>query len=298
MKLRLEENFRAVFYTPFYLLKALGTAQRQGLDIEWIEADEPGGAIGRLKRGEVDVTWGGPMRVLKDQDTHAWGDESLVGFCEAVGRDPFCLLGRRALAGMPLAGLAELTLSVTSEVPTPWLCLQADLQDAGVDVGACVASGRVRQGLSFQQQLAALEAGEVDVVQVFEPHVAQLLEAGPYEVLYEASARGPTIYTTFIATRAGLGRHAEAFAALTRAMADVQRWMAEHPDAIAERVAAFFPDVPPSLLEAAARRYVQAGVWSRGTQIHPQGFARLADSLHRGGFIASPGNYSRCVPDL
>jgi NitT/TauT family transport system substrate-binding protein len=68
MKLRIAENFRAVFYAPFYAIRALGLDAREGLEIEWLSSDLPGGAIEQVKRGAIDAQWGGPMRVLKDHD--------------------------------------------------------------------------------------------------------------------------------------------------------------------------------------------------------------------------------------
>src|SRR3954471_1248992 len=51
MKLRIAENFRAVFYAPFYAIRALGLAEREGLQIEWLPSDTPGGALEQVKRG-------------------------------------------------------------------------------------------------------------------------------------------------------------------------------------------------------------------------------------------------------
>src|SRR5207237_8131755 len=71
MKLRIAENFRAVFYAPFYAVRALGLAEREGLAVEWLPSDAPGSTIEQVKRGGIDAQWGGPMRVLKDHDSAA-----------------------------------------------------------------------------------------------------------------------------------------------------------------------------------------------------------------------------------
>ena len=59
MKIRLAENFRAVFYAPFYATQALGHFAREGLDVELVDSSVPGDAVARLLAGEIDVTWGG-----------------------------------------------------------------------------------------------------------------------------------------------------------------------------------------------------------------------------------------------
>ena len=59
MKLRIAENFRAVFYAPFYAIRALGLPEREGLEIEWLPSETPGGTIEQVKRGEIDAQWAG-----------------------------------------------------------------------------------------------------------------------------------------------------------------------------------------------------------------------------------------------
>ena len=95
MKLRVAENFRAVFYAPFYAIRALGLAEREGLTVEWLPSDAPGSTIAQVKRGAIDAQWGGPMRVLKDHDSAPHDGARLVCFGEVVWRDPFYVIGRQ-----------------------------------------------------------------------------------------------------------------------------------------------------------------------------------------------------------
>ena len=107
MPIRLMENFRAVFYAPYYATHALGFYKREGVDVELLTSDAPGDAVPKLIDGTIDLTWGGPMRVMKahDQDKHS----PLVSFCEVVSHDPFFLIGAsRApfrLADLPASDL-------------------------------------------------------------------------------------------------------------------------------------------------------------------------------------------------
>ena len=93
MPIRLMENFRAVFYAPYYATHALGFYKREGVDVELHTSDAPGDAVPKLMDGTIDLTWGGPMRVMKahDQDRTS----PLVSFCEVVSHDPFFLIGRK-----------------------------------------------------------------------------------------------------------------------------------------------------------------------------------------------------------
>lgn len=295
MTLTLVENFRALFYMPFYVLKERGDAEAEGLEVEWIAANTPGEGVEVVKRGGADLTWGGPMRIMKDHDTQPLGPASLVGFCEVVGRDPFYLVGSRSLLPFALDQLPARRLSVVSEVPTPWLCLQTDLADNGLDVAAYLAHGDIVATRTFEEQITALESGHAEVIQLFEPYVSRLeLESGR-AVLARAADRGPTVYTVFITTRA---RHAEKtaeFAALTRAMARTQQWMLSHSDSIYELCGQYFPDIDAQIARRSIRRYIEDGVWSVSPTVSQGGFEALSRCLHNGGFIRSPGKYSLCI---
>ena len=288
MQLIIAENFRGLFYVPFYVLRERALAQQHGLHIQWLPPGSPGGAIDDVKSGKIDLTWGGPMRVMIDHDTTKDDEHRLLSLSEAVGRDPFCLIANQP--NISLTDLPNLRLSIVKEVPTPWLCLQADLSDRGLSLPRELITT-----WSMQEQLDALARNEVDVIQAFEPFVSQALLGGGH-LLYEASERGPTVYTGFITSRATLAaRHTE-LAALDAALAQALRWMHESgPNAIAKLVSGYFPELTPDALLSAASRYLVRGVWSNSTKINRAGFERLSHSFFRGGAIRAPAHYESCV---
>jgi len=290
MPIRLMENFRAVFYAPYYATMALGFYAREGVEVELRTSDAPGDAVPKLIDGAIDVTWGGPMRVMKAHDQDA--RSPLVNFCEVVSRDPFFLIGKRSVGPFRLADLPGKSFASVSEVPTPWLCLQQDLRDRGLDPEKL----RRVSDRTMPQNYRALQAGELDVVQAFEPFISMAEKDGAGEILHAASARGPTAYTAFIATRAACEKYRGEFAAMTRATARMLAWLYDNPvEEFAGSVAPFFHGVPQDLLASSLRRYKDIGLWSRETRMIPQGFARLAQSLHSGGFIARMPGYDECV---
>jgi len=294
MQLRIAENFRAVFYAPFYAIRALGLAEREGLAVEWLPSDAPGSTIEQVKRGAIDAQWGGPMRVLKDHDSSPDDARRLVCFGEVVGRDPFYLVGKSRPA-FALPDIAAMRLGVVSEVPTPWYCLRADLEDAGVDTAAMRRAGRLVDNLTMPQQLEALAAGKLDAVQLFEPYASRALADGN-AILYAAAARGPTSYTAFITSRDSATKRRAEFAALERATQATLDWLAkEGPAELPRATASFFPDVPKDLLRSAFERYHRAGLWSRTAAVSEAGYDRLAYSLKAGGFIARRATYAECV---
>jgi len=289
MRIRMAENFRAVFYAPFYAAQALGFYAREGVDVELMTSSAPGGGPAALDDGSADLTWGGPLRVMKAHDENP--ASTLMCFCEVVGRDPFFLVGNVDAQSFRLEDLARLRFATVSEVPTPWLCLQHDLRERGVEP---VKLKRITDR-TMGENLAALREKRLDVIQVFEPYASLAVRDGA-KVLYAASTRGPTVYTTFLATRAGIARNHAAFAALTRAIGHMQDWLGENgADKLAAAVASFYPDVAREILTDAFDRYRQGGLWSRSTEVSSQGFARLGESLLSGGYISRAPVYGDCV---
>ena len=195
MRIRLAENFRALFYAPFYATHVLGFYAGEGIVADLFNSPAPASAAASLLDGSIDISWGGPMRVMKARDLDP--ASPLVCFCEVAARDPFFLVGKCQRSGFDLADLPRLKVATVSEVPTPWLCLQHDLRERGVDPGRI---NRVTDR-TMGDNLRALRKGEVDVVQMFEPYVSMAVRAGAGDILYAASNRGPTVYTTFLTTR-------------------------------------------------------------------------------------------------
>ena len=142
----------------------------------------------------------------------------------------------------------------------------------------------------------ALQAGDIDVMQAFEPFVSMAEKDGVGETLYAASTRGPTSYTAFIATRDACTKHRDEFAAMTRGTAKMLQWLYANPaEELAKAVTTFFPDVPPDILVNSLARYRAAGLWSRETKLIPQGFARLGQSFCSGGMLARMPSYDECI---
>ncbi len=289
MRLTLIENFRAVFYTPFYAAFALRAYEAEGLEVQRVMSSQPAETMQALLAGQGDVAWGGPIRLMAANDRDP--DFGLVIFCDVIGRDPFFLVGREPNAGFQLQDLMEKKLATVSEVPTPWLCLQHDLRLAGLDPAHV---DRVPDQ-SMPENVAALHAGDVDVIQVFEPYVEYALEV-PVHIWYAAAERGPTAYTALYTTRECLAHNPESLLRMTRAMYRTQHWIATHPAAeLAACVADYFPDLSRETLTHALARYQALGVWNRTPVMPPEGFAWLQAACLSGGFIERGVDYGHCV---
>src|ERR1700731_3275566 len=160
MRLKLYENYRFVLYAPFYAAHATGAYEAEGLEVELLPSPGPGRAEAALVAGEADVMWMGPIRIMKahEQDPAS----PITAFAEVVCRDPFSVVGAMPNPDFQLTDLLGKRFASTSEVPTPWLCLEGDLRDAGID------PARLERviGRAMPENVAGLASGDIDVAQL------------------------------------------------------------------------------------------------------------------------------------
>ena len=290
MRVRLYENYRFVLYTPFYAAHAIGAYADEGLTVELLPSPGVGLAERALLDGAVEVLWAGPMRVMKHHDDNP--GSALVCFAEIVCRDPFSIVGRHPNPGFRLADLARMRIATVGEVPTPWLCLQEDLRQAGINPAQL---DRVADR-SMTENLLALREGRVDAAQLFEPVVEEALASGAGHLWHAASARGRTTYTAFVTTRDRLVRDAEPLLRMVRAVHRTQQWIHTCSAAeLAATVSPFFPALDSGVLTGALARYQAQGVWGREPVLPKDGFDRLRNSLVSSEFIRRPASYAACV---
>lgn len=289
LRLRLFENYRFVLYAPFYAAHATGAYEAEGLEVALLPSPGPGKAEAALAAGEIDVLWMGPIRVMKHHDENP--GSPLVEFAEVVCRDPFSLVGREPNPEFRLDELAHMRFASTSEVPTPWLCLEQDIREAGMDPALLP---RIT-GNGMADSVAALHDGGIDVAQLFEPYVEQAV-AGGAVIWYPASGRGPTSYTVFVTTRDRLANDPEPFRRMARAMRRTQQWVAsETPRALAAAIADYFPDLDRNVLTHSLARYKEQGVWAADPRLSEVGFERLRRALLGSGFLKRAVPFAECT---
>jgi NitT/TauT family transport system substrate-binding protein len=286
----LSENFRALFYAPFYAAHEIGAFKAEGVDVAHRDTANPGQATADLLAGRTDVMWGGPLRVLLTHQSDPASD--IVCFCDVVARDPFFVIGREPRPGFAPADLLGLRFARVSEVPTPWLCLQDDLRRAGVDPTAL----NMAADASMADNAAALRAGKLDAVQLFQPYAEELLASGAGHVWYAAANRGLTAYTTLVTRRATLLSRREELLAMVRALYRALRWIRATPgEEVARTLAGYFPDVPAPIFAAAIDRYRTLELYGPDPVTRREGFDRLAAAMLSGGALKAPIPFEDCV---
>jgi NitT/TauT family transport system substrate-binding protein len=286
----LSENFRALFYAPFYAAQANGAFAKEGVEVEFRLSSDPSRTAAALRSGEVEVMWGGPLRVLLTHDADPASD--VMCFCDVVARDPFFVIGRQPRPSFRPADLTGVRLGSVSEVPTPWLCLQDDIRRDGADPAAVT---RVTDA-TMAQNAAALRAGTLDAVQVFQPYAEDLLASKVGHLWYAAADRGLTAYTTLVTRRAVLDRKRDELLAMVRAMHQTLRWIRATPGAEIQRVlASYFPDVAPMIFAAAIDRYRALSLYGPDPVTRREGFDRLAAAMRSGGVLRREIPFEECV---
>jgi NitT/TauT family transport system substrate-binding protein len=286
----LSENFRALFYAPFYATFAIGAFDAEGVAVNLRDSPDPARTAADLRAGRIDVMWGGPLRVLLTHQDDPASD--IVCFCDVVARDPFFVIGRTPRPDFSPADLAGLRFASVAEVPTPWLCLQDDIRRTGVDPAKL---NRITDR-SMAENSAALRAGERDAIQVFQPYAEELLASGAGHLWYAAADRGLTAYTTLVTSRRVLAARRPELLAMVRGVHRALRWIAATPGIeVARTLAAYFPTVPAPLFAAAIDRYRALGLYGPDPVTRREGYDRLAAAMISGGALRQPIPFETCV---
>ena len=276
----LSENFRALFYTPFYAAHAIGAYGAENVEVQLRVSPDPARTAADLRAGRIDVMWGGPLRVLL---THAADPASdLVCFCDVVARDPFFIIGREERPEFRPRDLMHMRFAAVAEVPTPWLCLQDDIRRDGGNPAAMP----LLTGPTMAENAFSLQEGMLAALQVFQPYAEELLQAGTGYLWYAAANRGLTAYTTLVTRRSVLAARRDELAAMVRAMYRSLRWIAATPGTdVARALASFFPDVPADIYAAAIDRYRALGLYASDPITRREGVDRLQAAMRSGGAL-------------
>lgn len=283
------ENFRAMFYAPFYLAQTTGAYADEGVVIDLQPSPSPADSARRLLDGSVDIMWGGPLRVLLMHDADPASDVQC--FHPVVTRDPFFIVGRTPASGFTVADLTGVRFASVSEVPTPWICLAHDLRTAGIDPASL---NRHTTG-TMAANADALRRGELDAVQLFQPYAEHLVQDGMH-IWAAAADRGPVAYTTLVARRHVLQTRRPELLAMGRALDTTLRRIAATPGAeLAPYLAAQFPDLDPAILAACIDRYRSLGLWNNDPAVLRHGFDWLRTAMLAAGTITHGAPFEACV---
>jgi NitT/TauT family transport system substrate-binding protein len=223
---------------------------------------------------------------------HADPKSDLVCFCDVVARDPFFLIGRTPRPDFTLADLATTAFATVSEVPTPWVCLQEDIRQAGLDP---TKLARIADRTMADNE-AALASGTIEAIQVFQPYAERLIRSGAGHLWHAAAERGRTAYTTLVTRRQVLEQRRDELTRMVRAFHRTLGWFAATPALeIAATLAPYFPDVPKPLFAQCIERYRALHLWASDPVIRREGFDRLQVAMRSAGTLKRAIAFEACV---
>ena len=288
----LYENLRTTTYVPFYLAIVDGDWEKLGVSVDTQLSPATSETAQALLDGRTDVSWGGPMRVMLHHDRDP--DCPLVCFGQVVARDPFILVGRTPKRLFKFPDLVARRVAVASEVPTPWMTFQDDLQRAGIDPEAIDRA----PDATMAENVVRLRNGEVDVIQVFQPYAELAVCGGFGHIWHRFSVRGDIGFTTFYTRRAFIADNRDVCVKLVQGvMRASKRLHRQSARKTAERIATFFPDLEIDALVNIISGYRKANLWARDPALPATAIVRLKAALLSGGLISRDIPYDRIVDD-
>lgn len=295
-QITLYENLRTLGYVPFYLAIERGDWAREGLEVRVELSRSTSYTAQALLDGVTDVSWGGPMRVMMHHNASRKAGEScpLVCFGQVVARDPFALVGRTANPDFRFTDIRGKRLAVAIEVPTPWQTLQDDLGRAGVGLDEWTRA----PDKTMTENVASLGAGEVDVIEVFEPYADMAVQAGYGHIWHRFATRGDVGFTSFYTTRTFAEAERETCRALVRGIGRSLRYLADaNAMDVAAQVRPYFPDLSVESLARIVTNLRGVGLWPATPVFPVDAFVRLKAALLSGGLISYDVPYDLAVDE-
>lgn len=290
MRLTLLENFRSMFYAPFYASSVLGSYEAEGLDVDVKMTPQLGKTLDAVIAGQAEMSWGGPMRLLYALDANP--QAGCVAFCEIVGREPTLLVGSTKNSSFNMTDLRGKAVGIFKEAPTPWICLQHDLKLAGVNPSEII----IRFDNSMEENANLLRSRKIDAIQVFEPIAQQLVDEGAGHLWYASAQRGRTSFTTLFTTRKFIEENPDSVLRMTKAMNRTLKWISTHSGAeLAEAVHSYLPEITLQTLTDCCNAYKLLGLWNTDPTISVEGFDWKRDAMLSCGEIKRKLTYEECV---
>lgn len=284
------ENLRGLVYTPFYLGLAEGLFRAAGIDLQAKLSPSGEETAAGAAAGRVDVSWGGPIRVMAEHDTDPAA--KLICFGLAVARDPFLLIGPTPDPTFTIDKLAGCKLAVATTAPTPWILLQEDIRRAGIDPAAVDREDAVDPDVALDR----LQSGAADYVLAFEPWGTTAEAQGRGAVVSAGARRGPLAFTSFYAASDFVETRPATAKALVAGLAlCLERVRSIPPEEAAALIKPWFEDVDPALLAGSIGRYQRLGLWPATPEITVDGFVRLKSAMLSDSYINSDTPFERLV---
>lgn len=290
-RLRLMTTYRNLFYAPIYAAVAGGFLYAEGLDVMFGNVPAGRSAADMLRRAEVDIVQTGISRSMMALD--AGESDAPLHIAEINRGDGFFLISGTPTDNWRWRDLEGAALIPIGFTPVPMTTLAAALRKRGVDIGKI----RMLTGLSAHDALAAFRRGDADYIHMPNPQAQALIADGVGHLAAELGREhGYLCYSSFAAAPKFIDTMPHIIDRFTLGFYKAQQWLASTAaPQIAERVAPFFPECPPAVLERSVTQYKALGTWAATPAIGIDGYNAMRDALIAGGLVKRPHPYDRLV---
>jgi NitT/TauT family transport system substrate-binding protein len=283
-QVRFTAVIHSIFYAPQYVAQAKGFFADEGLELTASTAQGSDKGVAALLAGTADIALVGPETTVfvHNQDSPV----KVKLFAQLTARDGSFLLARAPMPDFDWSQLRGKTVIGWRVGSMPQMVAAATLKQHGLTPGTDVT---YISNLAAPAMAGAFQSGQGDFIQVYEPVVSQLEQAGAAHVVaYFGQAYGAVPVTGYVATDRYIEEHPAVIAAYTRAVYRAMRYLREtDPALVAKEVAELFPGTDVDLLAAALGRYRDAGAWQETPVMAPADFAKLQALMVAEGVLAA-----------
>ncbi len=279
---RFTEVIHSVFYGPQYVAQAKGFFADEGIDLTASTAQGSDRGTAALLAGTADIAMVGPETTI-----FVYNQDSPVKvklFAQLTTQDGSFLVARQKPASFDWSQVKGRAIIGWRPGSMPQLVASATLKQNGLDPERDVD---YISNIAAPAMVGAFQSGQGEYVQLFEPLVSQLEQAGQgHMVASFGEVYGPMPYTGFVATTELIEQNPDLIQRYTNAIYRATQYIYEtDPKTVAQEIATLFDGADVDLLAAAIARYREGGAWKRDLTMNPAEFERLQDLMIQGGVL-------------
>jgi NitT/TauT family transport system substrate-binding protein len=278
----------SAFYSPLIATIACGFLEEEGLKPKHSVSPPGTSAIAGLVDGSVHVAQSAPSQAITALDQGK--TPPALHFAQINEMDGFFLVGRKPESDFQWTKLKGRGVLV-DHGGQPMVMFQYACHKRGLDFKAIKAM----DAGSTDKMIAAFKKGEGEYIHLQGPAPQQLEHDGQGHIVAAlGGAIGPCAFSSLAATPAWLAT--DMARAFMRAYRKGRAWLIATPAAeVAQREAAFFPDIHPRVLEATIAAYQKLGNWSPHVEITRAAYEATLDIFQHAGKIKTRPRYEDAI---
>ena len=274
-------SFPLFAYAPQFTAIALHAFESENIEVSLVEYSGPwSGLIDAIGHGASDIIIGNMWFALQ-QSHHP---NALLPIAHCLQHCGTLLLERSGKDRQPFEWrqLQGSSISVQSDVPTPWIALRESLALSEVSID----SVRVLVGFNTSETVDAIMSGAVDYGAL---HIDRAQVGELQEVAALADVLGPVPWSVFLANSQHVEANPDLYRRFKRAIGVALEWIRNHTGReVAELIGPWFPGIDLDTATRIVERYRALNGWPAQPVIKHDDVARWQKTLVRWGLMSEP----------